>query len=595
MPAPFSDPIREILNRIRGKCYIGDLLTQSISLCFGFWILETKEIEALGKGPRLQEDFDRAVLSRLNEANSGVVGLSYREFSQCRLPEEVFQELFRHWMSFSTDKERLVRLTERLIYPNFSRVYRSAQTVPGWLERLSMELLPPVGGTFYDGTAGGGGMAIRIAQDRQEKELPLQVITGEAEPLLFHLSVLRAEMHGLRFQQTMEDCLHSHRPPIQADLSVMFPPLRGGQPIPVSDSLLCGSDWSYAYHQLNCLSETGVGVCRIPNGALFNSKNLAFREYLLGRNVLDAVIALPKNSAPFSPTAPATALVVFRRGRKRGDAVRMAELPPPSPAGTKNGSGVISYSLSRSLLPIIEANSVMLPPSELSAENLSPQWYLPNPQRGGGEPEAPAFLPERGDKNHPAHGSVHLMEVARIYRGINVAGLSRSQEGAGILRLSDVQNSRICMGDISRYDLSGRDRIQRYQICRGDILLSCKGKAIKLCLVSEDSPLLLSHDFLGIRPDPSKMDSQYLFYVLQSPVGQRSLQQLQMGSSIVMIRASDLELMPLHYIPLLSQTRYAAELQAADEHIEKQLASLNESRQRAYAQFYQKTGMEDSH
>ena len=65
------------------------------------------------------------------------------------------------------------------------------------------------------------------------------------------------------------------------------------------------------------LSETGVGVCRIPNGALFNAKNMDFRKYLLELNVIDTIIALPKNVFSFS-AMPATSLIVFRKGAKKG-------------------------------------------------------------------------------------------------------------------------------------------------------------------------------------------------------------------------------------------------------------------------------------
>lgn len=190
--------------------------------------------------------------------------------------------------------------------------------------------------------------------------------------------------------------------------------------------------------------------------------------------------------------------------------------------------------------------------------------------------------------------AIPLEAVALIYRGINIAGLSRHEGGIGVLRLSDVQNGRICTDSIARYDLSTRGRLEKYQIHAGDILISCKGKAIKLCMVSEDTQALLSLDFLGIRPDPAKVDPWYLYYFLQSPAGQQAIQRIQVGSSITMIRAADLEHLPLHYIPLTRQTQCAAELRGANALIEKRLAALEGSKQRAYSQFYQKTGLEES-
>ena len=583
------DPIRGMLNCTRGKGYaLVDLLTQSISLCIGFWFLDKEAIRSLHSS-NLQEEFEQAVYDHIKRVDPNTAQ-SFRAFSQVRLLQDTFQELFCYWEQFSGDKNRLCHLTERLIHPHLSRVYRNDLAVPSWLERFAMELLPIASGTFYDGTAGAGGMAIKIAQYGAEKERPIQIVTREVDPLLFHLSVLRAKMHGFVFQQSNEDCLYAQRnfPAVEADMSIMFPPLHGGNTLLVAKDHLCGSDWSYAYHQMETLKMGGVGVCRIPNGALFNVKNRPFRNYLLSLNVLDAIIALPKNT-PF-PAAPATSLVVFRKGRKKDDAVRIMELPTPEDSGRKKDSGSVPYLFRKSLLPIAQENSVLLAPSDLDASNLSPQMYLPDLQRKSSMPQSLPNIP--ADQTHST--VKRLKDVAIVYRGLNIAGLVRQEDGRQVLRLSDVQNGRICMDEVVRYDLSKRGNLERYRIQAGDILISCKGKAIKLCAVSENVPLLLSHDFLGIRADSSKIDPRYLFYFLKSPAGQSAIQQIQMGSSIPMIRATDLERLPLHYIPLALQTQCAEELQKTDLRLEEQMAALNVLRQQAYAQFYKKTGLGDA-
>ena len=590
MPDIPADPCREILSRTRGKASIVDLLIQSISLCVGLWFLDQKTIDGLRETFIPQKEFEREVYSRL-KATDPQAAESFRTFSQVRLLEDTFQELFDYWVQFSGSKDRLRRFTEQMISSHFSRAYRPELAVPSWLERFGMDLLPNTGGTFYDGAAGAGGMALRMAQARREEDLPLQVTTEEADPLLFHLSVLRARMHGFRFQQSNRDSLRSPDAPPKADLSIMFPPLRGGAPMPVDWPVTCGDDWSYAYQQLEALNETGVGVCRIASGALFNTKNQAFREYLLERNVIDAIIALPKNSAPFWTSAPAASLVVFRKGRKRDSPVWMMELPP-NRAGMQDGALGAPYGLLKSFRSIIEENKTSFFPTELDAANLSPQRYLTDFRwEGGRPPTLHIFVGEAEERRTP--DTVKLREAAQVYRGINVAGLERDARGAGVLRLSDVQNGQICEDDIVRFNLSERTRPERYQIQKGDVLVSCKGKGIKLCAVQEDTPLLLSHDFLGIRPDPDKVDSWYLFYYLQSPDGQRALQKIQVGSSIPMIRAADLECLPLHYIPLKQQARYACELRGETMRIEAQLAALNASKQRAYERFYQKIRLED--
>lgn len=584
----YPDPIRGMFNIGRGRGYaMTDLLDQSIALCIGFWFLEKRTIQRLCGGPVCQAGFEAAVLDRLKETDSEAE-VSFAEYSQTHLLEDTFQELFYHWAQFSDDKDKLRRLTDRLVYPNLSRVRRPELAVPAWLERLACELLGDRTGTFYDGAAGVGNMALRIAQDRRKKGSPLHVVTKEVDPSLFHLSVLRSKMHGFAFQQANEDCLYARDVSFKADMSVMFPSLRGGEQVSVSDSVVCGSDWSYAYHQLGALNQTGIGVCRIPNGALFNAKNHAFRKYLLDLNVIDAIIALPQNSVPFWAAAPATSLVVFRKGRRQEDAVWMMELPAPGPREQKSESGRMFHHSGNEILPEIRTSGRQVGRVELDAFNLSPQRYLSTVRLSDMDTDT---AQNAGDSR--GRSAVRMKDVAQIYRGINVASLVRSAEGAGVLRLSDVQNGEICMDNIAHFDLSGREKVGRYQIRAGDILISCKGKAIKLCIISEDVPLYLSHDFLGIRADGARIDPWYLYYVLQSPVGQEMLQQIQMGSSIPMIRAADLEQLRLHYIPLVQQSRCASELREANALLDAQLEALNASRRRVCERFYQKVGLED--
>lgn len=588
--SPISpDPVQESLSRRWNMGYTSvDFLTRCISICVGLYFLDNEAVQKLQDGQVRQDDFEEMVYNALNETDPEAAA-SFCGFSQTRLREEDFQKLFSYWVGFGEDKRKLRVFLERLINPHFARAYRPDLAVSSWLERLAIKLLPESGGTFYNGTSGMGGVALKIARIWKEKKLPLQVLTSEGDQHLYRLSVLRAKIHGFSFEQTDKDCLRTEEPSSKVDLSIMFPPLQAGSSIYISDSLVCGKDWSFAYRQLEALNETGVGICRVPNGALFNARNRAFREYLLNQNVLDAVIALPKNSAPFWPSAPATSLVVLRKGRKRGEAIRMMELPVSELLGRKN-----DFKTGRAICvsPAVQERNIPACEFAMNDYNLSPQRYLPTEWRNdGGQWRVHNSVKESGDAQ--IRETVELGEVAKIYRGINVAGLSRSETGIGVLRLSDVRDGEIRKEGVTRYDVTDGEKQMRYRICEGDILVSCKGKAIKLCLVSEDASLLLSHDFLGIRVDRAKVDPWYLYYFLQSPTGWQAFQRIQMGSSIPMIRAADLERFPLHYIPLAKQTQCAAELREANALVEEQLEALEAERQRAYKRFYQQTEMED--
>ena len=133
MSSVHSDPIREILNQTRGKdCSMVDLLIQSISLCIGFYFLDEGAIRSLQSGAILQKDFENIVAEHLQKTKPKTAA-SFRAFSQVRLLEDTFQQLFLYWAQFSKDKNKLRRLVERLIYPNLIRYYRADLMVPTWL------------------------------------------------------------------------------------------------------------------------------------------------------------------------------------------------------------------------------------------------------------------------------------------------------------------------------------------------------------------------------------------------------------------------------------------------------------------------------
>ena len=582
MTAGLGDPIREVLALAQEYGYVReDLLMQSITLCAGLCLLEGAPLSSPGEPLPGQEEFEDLVCRRLEGRDPEALD-AFQTLSRVRLGSQAFDRLLRHWARFAGDRRKLLSLTERLIARFRVQGYRMRWEAPAWLRRLAVELLDPVEGVFYDGVAGTGSTALEAARYSAGRGGGLEVVAREADPLLFSLSVLRARIQGFFFRQTCENCLRTPLPVPPADFSIMLPPPGEGEATVLPDQTFCGSDWSFALHQLDALGETGRGVCLIPTGALFNAKNQTFRQRLVERNVIDAVISLPRRGAALP--ASATSLVLFRKGRRESDSVLFLELPEELLKGGLPDARVSAWL--RDCRRLRRESPEKFPlPAHLDQGNLSPGQYLsaapagaasPGPECGGGPPE------ER----------VPLGEWAEIYRGINLAQAARDPEGTGVLRLADVQDGGILPEQAARYRFPPARKLDRYQVRPGDLLISCKGAAIKLCLVPElAEPLLLSHDFLGIRPNPDRVDPRYLLYLLRSPAGQRDLARLQMGSSIPMIRAADLERLPFLYIPLSQQRQCADRLEAAEQRVEAQIQALNRERERAYNQFYREIGL----
>ena len=573
--------MRLLRTHLQGRGMLeSDLILHSVVLCFGLWRLPLLRLDPPPQAEAFRLRLAQALADQDPQALAAVESLSLSP-----LPEDVFADLFSFWAGHGTPSS-YPRLVDQLLYPGLDRQYPLRWTPP-WLSRLAVELLAPASGLFYDGTAGLCSTALEAARYGADHS-GLQVVTCESDPLLFHLSVLRARLQGRSLDQRRGDCL-GKTPLPAADWSIMFPPLGDNRLRQVrcgGTELSCTGDWAFALHQLQTLKEGGRGLICLFSGSLFNSKNTAVRRYLLEQNALEAVIALPEGCLPRSMLP--TSLVLLRKGPGQTQAVRMLDASD-WPLESRAGEDFHLIDADAARLPEALRAAAPVPPADLDPENLLPKQYRTDGARLLETPE----LGRVQIRTQTPETWLPLSSCAEIYRGINASRIDRNASaGPGVIRLADVRDGRLCTEAVQPSGLPP-ERAERYLVRPGDILISCKGPSIKACLVPElDAPLVLSDAFLGIRPDPDKADPRYIFYCLQSPVGQAALARRQLGSSIPILRAKDLEDVRLPYIPLSRQRRCVQELSRQESRLDAQMARLQAEKKRAYATFYRQTGLQ---
>jgi len=123
-------------------------------------------------------------------------------------------------------------------------------------------------------------------------------------------------------------------------------------------------------------------------------------------------------------------------------------------------------------------------------------------------------------------------------------------------------------------------------------LISCKGSAIKLCVVPPHvAPVLLSSNFIGVRIDQTRFNPLFIKYFLESPAGQVFLQSKQVGTSITTLTARDLFEIPIPTFSLDEQTKYAQELGDTERRIHEEVERLYTQSKQAKWDFYQKIGL----
>lgn len=587
-----------------------DVYTWSLALCFGLHTLQYPKRETIRfsneicpfSSEKIQsssaEKFFKLVTDQLNLYPEGypirdAFKLLWGNLSDSS-NNSSFLRLFEIWASFNSNS--LSDAVDYLAHEFVGKFYPEVQT-PQWLNRLAVLLIAPVSGSFYDGTAGIGDTSFEALQYAARNGGSLSVCTSELDNLFFSISLLRTWLQAVKMQQRNDDCFQQELK-TRFDYSIMFPPLGDLGRVDRSNAAKddASKDWRFAMHLLDSLSEEGKGVCCIFSGALFNSRSSKVRENLLEQNVIDAIISFPSNI--LNHTAVPISLVVFRRGRKSGDAVRLIDV-----SSLIDNTGFIAPALLDKIAQIYHTDSPVsdgvtrcVPPKELTRKNLLPSAYL--------EKELiPIYTDNWGElhiRSTQPSDWVELGNAAQIYTGINSALITPDGDGIPIqlVRLSDVQGDQL-QSDIPTSYLcrSSAQKALSSQVRTWDILISSKGSAIKLCLITDEDvtntiyPLYMSQHFLGIHVDQDHFDPLYIYLFLKSPVGLALLSQRQIGSSITILRKKDLEQLRFPYISLEKQYCCIDELQQQKTFIQEQMDILERKKKKAYVDFYNQIGL----
>lgn len=591
---------QQILNEAREKrINLIEMLPTAIAAVFGLW--------ALRREGRRGQNLPQAgnVHAFLGQALECMPDPASREAFRSLLQEETFKQLFGGGVLDRRNpwSEAELIWTQETLIRRFAERYCKGDYAPEWLHRLAVLLLQPCGGNFYDGAAGVGDAVAAAHRFGAAHSANACFYAAEQNETMRSILILRAQICGIRLALIPKGA-DAPLPPEQADWSIMFPPLGDARmldPDAVPDAVRrlthdvpISRDWLYPLLQIAALGQQGRGVCCVFNGMLFNARHAAIRQRLLELNVLDAVIAFPANSLPF--TAVPVSLLVFDKGRREQASVKMLDAAAwAKKALEPNGrrrADVPDGALAALPRMLAEGGGDVraVAPDALQPDNLLPQQYLlAQASRVEDSAYGPLYI-----KNEFPEDWVALKEVAEVYRGINPAG-----KGSGdtvrmrVIKLSNVQEDTLLQDGVEECPVPGNSRLERYLVRPGDLLVSCKGPAIKMCAVPEDcrEGLLLSLNFLGLRIDRTRFEPDYVLAYLKSPAGRQALARCQIGSSIVMIRAQDLEDIRIPYISLAQQRASVETLRMQETRIAQEIAALEAQRRAAQWDFYMKIGL----
>jgi len=142
-------------------------------------------------------------------------------------------------------------------------------------------------------------------------------------------------------------------------------------------------------------------------------------------------------------------------------------------------------------------------------------------------------------------------------------------EGIPILTVEHLGENRILHENLPRVTEADRQRLSRYSIKKGDIIFSRVGSVDRRALVrDEEDGWLFSGRCLRIRPDPEKLDSVFLSYLMGLPSFKDYIRKIAVGATMLSINTEILSNVPICYPPLPIQHRIAHILGSLDDKIE---------------------------
>jgi type I restriction enzyme S subunit len=173
-----------------------------------------------------------------------------------------------------------------------------------------------------------------------------------------------------------------------------------------------------------------------------------------------------------------------------------------------------------------------------------------------------------------------VTRLGNILQGPTRNGIykSRSFHGSGVKIIN--------MGELFDYPRIGQppmkrlrldpDEIERFGVHDGDLLfarrsLVAEGAGQCSLIVGEGEPRVFESSIIRARPDPSKADSSYLFYLFRSPYGQHLMDTILRHVAVAGITGSDLVNLDMPLPPLAEQKNVAKILGVMDDKIELNL------------------------
>ena len=300
------------------------------------------------------------------------------------------------------------------------------------------------------------------------------------------------------------------------------------------------------------------GVILVAGHVLSGRSSAHIRESLLQKNLLEAVIQLPKGALSFTTIPPV--LLLLNKDRAENAPVQFYQLESLAEQQWLAISDKVNNREPGSLGVCVSRNEI-----RQQGFDLSVQRYDLGP--------ATALLEQM-------QGTVNLGGIAQIIRAQSIASTDAEPDDTEAI-------FEITSGDIDESghvntpqkcvlpDEKNMRRVNSQRVMPGDILLSIKGIIGKIAFIDQSCPenWVAGQAFVIIRPQKN-IGTEYLYSYLASDLVQAYLNEMSSGSAMKVMKAADIDNIP---VPLPSAEAQKSIMQI-HEKIQSEYSAIEEHR-----------------
>lgn len=155
------------------------------------------------------------------------------------------------------------------------------------------------------------------------------------------------------------------------------------------------------------------------------------------------------------------------------------------------------------------------------------------------------------------------------------------------LNISNIKNGEIDYRDMDTIAEEER-KVKRYELMTGDVVLACRGTAIKSAVFSQQDKIIIASANLIVIRANEKVKGELIKFFLESPLGIARIKSFQRGTKIMNINYADIMEMEIPLIPISKQEeiikQYNEELKIYQESIKNAESRWSNIKNNVYQQ-----------